>query len=71
MSLKGQTAVITGASRGIGKAIAARFAQEGANVVFNYLEDSTEANANCGRVGKDRSTSAAHERRCRLRSIGP
>lgn len=43
MLLKGKTAVITGASRGIGKAVAVRFAQEGANIVFNHLEDTTEA----------------------------
>ncbi len=43
MLLKGKTAVITGASRGIGKAVAIRFAQEGANIAFNYLEDPTEA----------------------------
>lgn len=34
MSFKGKTAFITGASRGIGKAIALRLAQEGANVVI-------------------------------------
>ena len=35
--LEGKTAVITGASRGIGKAIAIKFAQEGANVAFTDL----------------------------------
>jgi len=34
--LKGKTAVVTGAAKGIGKAIAVRFAQEGCNIVLNY-----------------------------------
>ena len=34
--LKGKTAVVTGASRGIGRAIAVRLAKLGANVVVNY-----------------------------------
>lgn len=34
--LQGQTAVVTRASRGIGKAIALRLAAEGAAVVINY-----------------------------------
>jgi 3-oxoacyl-[acyl-carrier protein] reductase len=33
---KGKTAVVTGASRGIGKAIALKLAKEGANIVLNY-----------------------------------
>ena len=37
--LKGKTAVITGASRGIGKAIATRFAKEGANLVISATND--------------------------------
>lgn len=36
MSLQGQTAIVTGASRGIGRAIAVELASLGANVVVNY-----------------------------------
>ena len=35
--LEGKTALITGAARGIGKALAIRFAQEGANIAFTDL----------------------------------
>ena len=35
--LKGKTAIITGASRGIGRAIAVKFAKEGANVAFSDI----------------------------------
>ncbi len=35
--LEGKTAVVTGASRGIGKAIALRFAMEGCNIAFTDL----------------------------------
>ena len=35
--LEGKTALITGASRGIGKAIALKFAEEGCNIAFTDL----------------------------------
>ena len=35
--LTGKTAIVTGAARGIGKAIALKFAAEGANIAFTEL----------------------------------
>ena len=43
MSMKGKTLVISGATRGIGKAILYRFAQEGVNVAFTYNKNEEEA----------------------------
>jgi NAD(P)-dependent dehydrogenase (short-subunit alcohol dehydrogenase family) len=45
MKLTGKIAVITGASRGIGKAIATRLATEGAIVAINYRENAEPAEA--------------------------
>jgi enoyl-[acyl-carrier protein] reductase III len=42
--LAGKTALVTGASRGFGRAIAYRLASEGARVVVNYRRSMTEAN---------------------------
>jgi 3-oxoacyl-[acyl-carrier protein] reductase len=40
--LEGKTALITGASRGIGKAIALKFAREGANIAVTNIFDDDE-----------------------------
>jgi len=41
--LKGKCAIITGASRGLGKAIALKLASLGANIVLNYRSSEKEA----------------------------
>lgn len=41
--LKGKVAIITGATRGIGKGIAMKFAKEGADIAFTYVSSSAAA----------------------------
>jgi 3-oxoacyl-[acyl-carrier protein] reductase len=44
MRLKDKTALVTGSSRGVGRAVALGFAKEGANVVVNYTSNEKAAN---------------------------
>jgi len=43
--LHGKTALVTGASKGIGRAIAIKYAEEGANVAFTYLSSIEQGQA--------------------------
>ena len=49
--LTGKTALITGAARGIGKAIALKFAEEGANIAFTDLAVNEETEAEIAALG--------------------
>lgn len=48
--LQGKVTLVTGSSRGIGRAIAIRYAHEGANVVINYHRDAEGAHLTHGEV---------------------
>ena len=50
-SLEGRTALVTGGSRGIGKAIAAELAEAGAAVVLGYNSGGDEAEAVASEIG--------------------
>ena len=47
MSFKGKIALVTGGSRGIGRAVALRLADEGADVIINYFRRRDTAESTC------------------------
>ena len=48
--LAGQVALVTGAARGIGRAIARKLAEGGADVAVNYYNSHDEAEALCAEI---------------------
>ncbi len=57
MRCEGKIVLVTGAQRGIGRAVALRFAHEGADVALNFLDDQPAAEADAAQI-------AALGRRC-------
>jgi NAD(P)-dependent dehydrogenase (short-subunit alcohol dehydrogenase family) len=59
--LEGRTTLITGASRGIGRAIALRFAAEGADIAINYVSNEDAAREVAAAVEKQGSKAAIYQ----------
>lgn len=59
MKLDAQVAIVTGSSKGVGRAIAVEFAREGAKVVVNYRESKDEATNVVTEIEKIGSTAIA------------
>jgi hypothetical protein len=68
LGLKGKTALVTGATSGVGREIALSFAAEGASVAVNYRSSAEEADALVAEIIKAGGNAKALQgRRCRFR----
>jgi glucose 1-dehydrogenase len=61
LRLEGKNVLITGASSGIGQAVAVRFAREGANVAINYRSGAEQAQVTMEMARKARTNSGGKE----------
>jgi 3-oxoacyl-[acyl-carrier protein] reductase len=61
MTLVGKTAVVTGGTRGIGRAIVQRLARDGARVVFSYRQNKDAADALAQELGNTVAVRADQE----------
>jgi|TARA_B100002003_G_C14109677_1_gene533724 NAD(P)-dependent dehydrogenase (short-subunit alcohol dehydrogenase family) len=52
MLFKGKVALITGGSRGVGKAISTKLADEGADVIINYFRKKSTAQETAKEIKK-------------------
>ncbi|MGR3309586.1 MAG: 3-oxoacyl-[acyl-carrier-protein] reductase [Candidatus Brocadiales bacterium] len=59
MGIKGRTAIVTGGTRGIGKAIVLEFARQGVDVAFTYAKSTEQANALEDEIRKNGTRSMA------------
>lgn len=70
-SLEGKTALVTGAARRVGAAIARRLHGAGANVVLHYRDSATDADALAAELNASRAKSAATVKAELLAPIAP
>jgi pteridine reductase len=70
-SFEGKTALVTGAARRVGAAIARRLHRAGANVVLHYRDSATDADALAAELNAQRAKSAATVKAELLAPIAP